>query len=177
MNQKSAKVIFGLLMAMYAFFIPKVLVEQYNVINKFRQAQTWPTVTGTVKKTDRIAEPKRRHMDGYTVAVEYEYAVNGASFSNVQNTFLTAGQIFTNKSFDEKSSADIASRFPPGKTVLVHYNKTAPADSFVDVNISTAAFLPFIAFPAVVLFLVVIYISLFSKARRSDSDNETGRLT
>lgn len=124
-----------------------------------------------------MAEPHRRHMNGYTVAVEYEYAVNGASFSNVQDTFLTAGQIFTNKSFDEKSSADIASRFPAGKTVLVHYNKTVPAESYVDVNISTAAFLPFIAFSAVVIFLLAIYLALFSKGARRISDNGPSPLT
>ncbi|MBS2003245.1 MAG: DUF3592 domain-containing protein [Candidatus Obscuribacterales bacterium] len=172
MNQTSAKVICGLLVVIYAIFIPKFFLEQYSLVQKFKQAQEWPTVTGTVKKTDRMAEPRRQHMNGYTVAVEYEYAVNGASFSNVQDTFLTAGQIFTNKSFDEKSSADLASRFPAGKKVLVHYNKTMPADSYIDVNISTAAFLPFIAFGAVVPFLFLISFGLFSKGRMPVSDKE-----
>ena len=161
MNEMTlARVAFGLLTAMFIVLTPQVLSDQFNLINKVKEAQNWPTVTGTVKNLERKEERNRRTSNGFHVNVDYDYKVDGASYSNQQNTFLTSGQLLTNTMSNAEDSAEIASRFPVGKSVLVRYNKNAPAQSYIDVGISTAAYLPLVALPVVDGVLLLITVAL-----------------
>ncbi|HEY9731983.1 MAG TPA: DUF3592 domain-containing protein [Drouetiella sp.] len=164
MNQMTiTRVAFAAVLAMFLILTPQAVSEQFNLVSSVKEAQGWPTVTGVVKNVDRKEEFGSRHRSsGWHVIVDYDYKVNGSSYSGQQKAFLTAGQLLTNTMFDESHSAELANRFATGKSVLVYYNKNAPSQSFVDVEISNAAYLPFVALPVVDLILVGVMILLFN---------------
>lgn len=94
-----------------------------------KTAQSWPSIPGTVNRTD-VVEHEDSDSDGFTSVtyepvVEYNYAVMGQPFTSKRIAFGT-------NRYNYKKAQEIVSKYPAGARVNVFYNPEKPKDAVLE---------------------------------------------
>jgi hypothetical protein len=98
----------------------------WNILQNARASTTWPTVEGTVLTSSVEHSTDAEGGDSYSPVVVYRYTVNGQTFEN--NTIK-----FGENSYGSRRKADgIASAYPVGMKVNVHYDPDQPERSVLE---------------------------------------------
>lgn len=126
---------FGLFWCSFVFFVDGMLAWQ--AVKQVR-ANSFATASGMITQSKLKVE---HDSDGssYSPEVRYRYEVNGQSFEGNRIRYDAS-------SLGKGHSQSIVDRYSPGKTVLVHYNTTAPHDAVLELglgitNLAVALFL------------------------------------
>ena len=83
-----------------------------------RTISEWPTVSGTVTSTERSWETTGDDDDYPTLTVRFEYMVQGVTYQGSQEFYVD--------DYREES------KYPPGASVTVHYDRAKPSSSVVN---------------------------------------------
>lgn len=123
-----------------------------------KSAQSWPSMPGTVNRSE-VVEHEDTDSDGgstvtYEPVVEYQYSVMGQPFTGKRIAFGA-------NRFNYKKAVEIAARYPLGARVNVYYNPEKPKDSTLETSASGGKL--FVIFGAVMaaVGLVALIIALF----------------
>lgn len=123
-----------------------------------KSAQSWPSMPGTVNRSE-VVEHEDTDSDGgstvtYEPVVEYQYSVMGQPFTGKRIAFGA-------NRFNFKKAVEIAARYPLGARVNVYYNPEKPKDSTLETSASGGKL--FVIFGAVMaaVGLVALIIALF----------------
>lgn len=100
-----------------------------------RQAQSWPTATARVvrsevevsKKASGFRRGTTRFSDYFTAAIEYHYVVNGKQFKGDQISFAESAG-----GFDRGDAERWMRQYPLGADLKVHYSPDHPDRSVID---------------------------------------------
>ncbi|HEY4365504.1 MAG TPA: DUF3592 domain-containing protein [Bryobacteraceae bacterium] len=125
-------------------YIPAILIMSFTTavcwvvvykLVKARQASHWPTVEGTITKSETRGVKESHSGQGSTVktlaSLEYEYKIAGYLYRNTQ---IRAGD-----KFGVVPGPEVLDRFPRGAKVPVYYNPASAAESVLITGLSYSA--------------------------------------
>lgn len=150
----------GLLVGFILFLIGLIfLIIGLVAAKRAKTAQSWPVIPGVVLSST-VVQHESTDSDGgssvsYEPKVEYQYNVMGQTY--------TAKRIaYGANSFDYKKASEIASRYPAGAQVNVHYNPDKAKDATLEASATGGKL--FTIFGAIMgaAGLVTMIVSLFS---------------
>lgn len=93
-------------------------------------ASGWPKTDGVVNVSKVEAVKTGDRITGYTVSVVYEYAVDGARYESGVIFSGAKAAVHSNQAAAQKA----ARRYPAGEKVTVHYDKSGPSASYLDLS-------------------------------------------
>jgi hypothetical protein len=98
------------------------------VVYKGASSSSWPVITGVIRSSElKSSEHRDKGISSttYTAKLQYEYSVDGKSFTSGRFCFGDFG------SSDGKRAQKICSRYPSGTSVQVHYNPAHHEESTI----------------------------------------------
>jgi hypothetical protein len=116
----------------------------------FDQAQNWPTAWGTIVEVKKAYNYLgRRKYFSNTIAVAYDYDVDGRRYRGIQDQFLDrpydrelqlgSGWSLRSECYYQSAGAkSIAEEFMKGSVAAVHYDSKSPAVSFIDTKFAAS---------------------------------------
>ena len=118
--------IFGLVFLLLGLVF---LIVGLVATKRAQTAQLWPSIPGTVDRTD-VVQHEDSDSDGFTSVtyepvVEYSYSVMGQPFTGKRIAFGT-------NRYDYKKAQEIVTRYPAGSRVNVYYNPDKPKDAVLE---------------------------------------------
>jgi len=118
--------IFGLVFLLLGIVF---LIVGLVATKRAQTAQSWPSIPGTVSRTD-VVKHEDSDSDGltsvtYEPVVEYSYSVMGQPFTGKRIAFGT-------NRYNFKKAEEIVSRYPAGSRVNVFYNPEKPKDAVLE---------------------------------------------
>lgn len=124
-----------------------------------KTAQSWPSMPGTVNRSEVVEHEDTDSEGGSTVTfepvVEYQYAVMGQPFTGKRIAFGA-------NRFNYKKAVEIAARYPIGARVNVYYNPDKPKDSTLETTASGGKLFTISGAVMAAGGLVALIIGLFS---------------
>ena len=158
--------IIGIGVALLVFFLG---LDEMKLI---WECSDWPSVSGTIISSD-IRETTEWARKGiktgsdrtlYLPNILYNYDVQGNRYRSYR-VFFEGGGDFIDY-IDPGNAREIVSRYPPGKTVSVHYNPDNPQLAVLE----TGAKFSHLLLPATgILFLLLGLWALFGKSRKEET--------
>ena len=102
---------------------------------RINAATKWPSVQGAVLKSEvadrsttiKTGEHRRTNVELYEPVVEYQYIVNGTTFTGKRLSFGS-----TRLHYEDAQA--VAGRYPAGAQVPVYYNPKNPRDARLEVT-------------------------------------------
>lgn len=128
-------------------------------LKRAKVAQSWPVTPGRVLSS-RVVEHESTDSEGgssvsYEPKVEYQYNVMGQTY--------TARRIaFGANSFDYRKATEIASRYPVGAGVNVHYNPDKVKDATLETSAAGGKLFPILGGILGAAGLVTMIVSLLA---------------
>jgi hypothetical protein len=99
-----------------------LLIYGLHQRRKLLASQSWPQTTGTVTKAD-IAVERDTESTSYSVAVLYDYEVNGVRHTGKRIAF-------DRRTYARKKRAEAElGRYPPNSSVTVYFDPERPANA------------------------------------------------
>lgn len=99
--------------------------------NKAKNSQGWPSVTGTITRSDiessRSTDSEGETTTWHTPVVEYDYEVLGTKYHGKRTAFGAT----TNYATEAKAREALAA-FPNGQAVAVYYNPLKPDEAVLE---------------------------------------------
>jgi hypothetical protein len=92
-------------------------------------ARSWPETTGKILSTQMVKSYSKKSGTTYHPDIEYEYQVNGVTYTHHRYAFGSAG-LFTNYTTAEREK----SKYRKGQSVSVYYNPLFPKDAVLEVR-------------------------------------------
>jgi len=90
--------------------------------SRLAASQSWPQTTGTIT-AGSVATEYSNDSTGYSVALTYEYAANGVTYTGKRIGF-------SRRTYARRSRAQAAlDRYPVNSSVIVYFNPEKPADA------------------------------------------------
>ena len=118
----------------------------WRIIAKGRETMRWPTVEGVVEKCE---PPSSTDL---LPTIEYRYSVAGASYHR-------ALEFPPDITPTAEYSADYVKRYPPGRTVTVHYNPGDPAQATLEPGVGRGDWMVFALGAGMAVFGVVFLLA------------------
>ena len=118
--------IFGLVFLLLGVIF---LIVGLVAMKRAKAAQSWPSMPGTVARTE-VVQHEDSDSEGntsvtYEPVVEYNYSVMGQPFTGKRIAFGT-------NRYDYKKAQEIVTRYPAGSRVNVYYNPDKPKDAVLE---------------------------------------------
>lgn len=118
--------IFGLVFLLLGIVF---LIVGLVATKRAQTAQSWPSIPGTVNRTD-VVQHEDSDSDGFTSVtyepvVEYSYSVMGQPFTGKRIAFGT-------NRYNFKKAEEIVNRYQVGSRVNVFYNPEKPKDAVLE---------------------------------------------
>ena len=125
--------------AAFGLFGSVALVGGLYRISKTQDAQDWPTVQGTIVKSE-VRQGSRSSKSGsggssfktyYAAEIRYRYVVAGQMFESEMTTPLSQ-----TREHEQRFGAESdAARYPAGAAVTVHHHPTDPSDAYLEYEV------------------------------------------
>ncbi len=120
-----------------------VLIYSINIVYRGISSYSWPYCSGKIissglQQTERL-DPGEGIDKTYSPKIVYEYAVNGARYTNDRIFFGEFG------SGIKSSIKRIADKYPPGKEVPVYYNPKNPQEAVLEKGVKAIILIPLIS--------------------------------
>ncbi len=138
----------------------------YNEMKLIWECSDWPSVSGTIISSDirETTEWERKGIKSgwdrtlYLPNILYNYEVQGNKYRSYRVFFADDEKFCT----DPGNAREIASRYPSGKNVSVHYNPENPQVAVLETGIKFSH----LFFPATgILFILLGLWALFGKSK------------
>ena len=105
------------------------LVIGLVAIKRAKTAQSWPSIAGTVVRSE-VVRHESTDEDGststtYEPVVQYDYSVMGQPFTGKRIAFGS-------NRYNYKKAAEVTARYPMGGRVKVFYNPDKPKDAVLE---------------------------------------------
>ena len=117
-----------------------IILQQQFLKRKARTSQAWPTVDGTIRKSEVIRRASHNQGRTYRPEVAYEYTVKARRYKG-KNVCLSYDVGTGDRVRAEKRCA----QYPVGRTVSVYYNPNNPADACLERRVDAPDFFIYIA--------------------------------
>lgn len=118
--------IFGLVFLLLGIIF---LIVGLVAMKRAKAAQSWPSIPGTVNRTDVVkhedSDSEGNSSVTYEPVVEYSYSVMGQPFSGKRIAFGT-------NRYNYKKAEEIVTRYQVGSRVNVYYNPDKPKDAVLE---------------------------------------------
>lgn len=118
--------IFGLVFLLLGVIF---LIVGLVAMKRAKAAQSWPSISGTVDRTD-VVQHEDSDSEGnssvtYEPVVEYSYSVMGQPYTGKRIAFGT-------NRYNYKKAEEIVTRYQAGSRVNVYYNPEKPKDAVLE---------------------------------------------
>ena len=111
--------IFGVIFIVAGFFLVK---HGAKTIEKAKASLSWPSVQGTILKSDVVRKKNKDKKTMYSADVVFEYMVAGESYESNKVRVSTG----TSSSSDSAKAHKITKKYRKGKSVSVYHDPDAP---------------------------------------------------
>ncbi|PZO50896.1 MAG: hypothetical protein DCF16_12335 [Alphaproteobacteria bacterium] len=125
-----------------------------NAIRQQLRAEHFPTVTGVITQNDIEITRSSKGGSNYTARLRFSYAVDGRAYVGDRHRYGSYAA-------SAQHAEALASRYPVGAPVIVHFNPDDPADAILSPGIDGAdVFVPFFLLPFnLILFGAVAWLA------------------
>jgi len=125
------------------------VLRQTLIDNVYNTRSEWPTVSGTLLSTKKIAYSDSWGGFYDYIAIKFEYVVNGVTYQNSQKWYVC--------NYNKTKSL-----YPPGNSINVHYNPAEPGSGLTKISKSFPwwewALRSFIVYGGLIALMIVILI-------------------
>lgn len=108
-----------------------MMLAGWNVLQDYSEYRGWPAVSGTVIRSEVVGERAARPN------VVYEYRVDGVRY---QDSSALSPPSFGGRTSRRGVAEEIASEYPDGREVTIHYQPGNPANSLLRVYAPWSAY-------------------------------------
>lgn len=136
-------------------FLSKPMMEKY------KEVQDWPSVQGTISRSDFDCWEEEEEVDGSYVtetkcaaSVEYEYTIDGTSFFNTD--IRPNSGIKTN--YDRNTAQKITAKYPLGSAVEVFYNPEDNSSAILEKKMNIGNWLLYLL--PFILGVVIVFVNV-----------------
>jgi hypothetical protein len=119
-----------------------VALYSYKQISLARGSINWRTVpaeilSSKVKVSQQEAEKKRTYTV-YSANISFRYTVNGQEFTSNHAMVDQPAKTFS------RDAEALVAKFPPGKTVMAHYDPANPSYAILETGASKSSYIAFL---------------------------------
>lgn len=162
-RRSSPVMAFGMLGLVFTCIGVVFLIITNSAKAKVEAARNWPETSGSILKA-WVEEDVNRDSDGrtdrdYTPRVEYQYQVDGRTFTGQQLSFG-----FQRVYGTDTEAWRALEAYPIGGSVSVYYNPEKPSEAVLDRELGGGALGPIVGYGGIglgVIFLLLAVIRLF----------------
>lgn len=117
-----------------------IIIQQKMLKKKARASQSWPTVDGTIRKSQVTHKAGYNQGSTFRADVAYEYKVKARRYKG-KNVCLS----YDVGTGDRGRAEQRCAQYPVGRTISVYYNPDNPADACLERRVDAPGFFILIA--------------------------------